>query len=127
MDLIENKKFEELIKHLKTKKSIIAVILFGSYAKGNFNEKSDIDICIITDKFISNADFDYPLKDEGYDIHFLHSLPLEIKFKVFSEGKILFVNDEEKYNSIRKKTIREYRGFQSKKDKYTKMLLERYS
>lgn len=32
---------------LKAKYDFVKVILFGSYAKGNFNEESDIDIAVI--------------------------------------------------------------------------------
>ncbi len=126
MNILKSKMFENFIEELKTKKSITAIILFGSYARANFNNNSDIDICIITDKFIHNADFDYPDIDEGFDIHFLHSLPLEIKFKVFSEGIPLVINNEKKFILARKRTLREFWGFESKKEKYTKMLLERY-
>ncbi len=53
--VIDNaKKYVELInKHLKTEK----IVLFGSYAKGNWHKDSDIDIAVIvnniTDDFLS--------------------------------------------------------------------------
>ncbi len=126
MNFLKDKRYKNLINNLKEKESVIAVVVFGSYARNNYNVNSDIDICIITDKFISNADFDYPDKDEGFDIHLFHSLPFEIQFKIFSEGKVIFINDEKKYNLIRKRTIREHRGFEYRKNIYDKMLLERY-
>jgi len=45
--VIENaKKYVELInQHLETEK----IVLFGSYAKGNWHENSDIDIAVIVD------------------------------------------------------------------------------
>jgi len=33
------------------------IILYGSYAKGNFKSYSDIDVCVISDKFSKNKDF----------------------------------------------------------------------
>lgn len=44
MDVV-NKYVGVILKHYKVK----AIILFGSYAKGNYNEDSDIDIAIVTD------------------------------------------------------------------------------
>lgn len=41
----------EFIKEIKKQYNITAIILFGSYAKGNENEDSDIDIAIISDDF----------------------------------------------------------------------------
>jgi predicted nucleotidyltransferase len=34
-----------------------ALILFGSYARGNFRRYSDIDVCVISEKFASNQDY----------------------------------------------------------------------
>lgn len=33
------------------------LILYGSYAKGNFKAYSDIDVCIISDKLLKNKDY----------------------------------------------------------------------
>lgn len=38
---------ETLAEELKALKCVEAAILFGSYARGDMNEKSDIDLCII--------------------------------------------------------------------------------
>jgi uncharacterized protein len=55
----ENKNYSHMVKRnaleiaeeyaiaVKTKYDYIRMILFGSYAKGNFNEDSDIDIAVI--------------------------------------------------------------------------------
>lgn len=33
------------------------IILYGSYAKGDFKDYSDIDVCVISDKFSRNKDY----------------------------------------------------------------------
>jgi predicted nucleotidyltransferase len=33
------------------------MILYGSYARGNFKNYSDIDVCIISDKLLKNKDY----------------------------------------------------------------------
>ena len=33
------------------------IILYGSYSKGNFKPYSDIDVCILSDKFSKNKDY----------------------------------------------------------------------
>lgn len=126
MNMLTCNKFVNFVNSLKNKKSIIALIVFGSYARGDYTNNSDLDICIITNKFINNADFDYPDREDGFDVHFFYSLPLDIQFKVFSEGKVVLVNDKKKYDIVRKRIIREYRGFDYKREKYSKLLLERY-
>ena len=50
------KKFLERLEHenIKVQKAII----FGSYAKGTFNEWSDIDLAIVSDDFVGNRVLD---------------------------------------------------------------------
>ena len=40
--------------NIKTNVSFKKIILFGSYAKGNYSENSDIDICVITNTKSNN-------------------------------------------------------------------------
>lgn len=50
--LSKAKEFTECIK--KIFRSIVLVVLFGSYARGDFNEWSDIDILIVVDDVLPN-------------------------------------------------------------------------
>lgn len=40
----------------KDKIPVKKMILYGSYAKGNSRPYSDIDVCIVSDKFLKNKD-----------------------------------------------------------------------
>ncbi len=46
---------------VRDKYSLIKVILFGSYAKGNFNEDSDIDIAVVFKDFDNLLDMQLEL------------------------------------------------------------------
>jgi predicted nucleotidyltransferase len=46
---------------VKTKYNFIKIILFGSYAKGNFNEDSDIDIAVIFKDYSNMMDMQLEL------------------------------------------------------------------
>ena len=68
-------KREELLK--KIKETVLGVepdatiILYGSYARGEENKYSDIDLLILVDKDISYLDekkIRYPLFDLGFDV-----------------------------------------------------------
>ena len=41
----------KFIEEIKKQYNVVAIILFGSYAKGTENEDSDIDIAVISDDF----------------------------------------------------------------------------
>jgi predicted nucleotidyltransferase len=46
-----NKTIEEYVSDVRQTMSIDKVYLYGSYAKGTFNEYSDVDICFFSDEF----------------------------------------------------------------------------
>jgi len=61
---------KEAASKIKVKYSVDAVILFGSYAKGSANERSDIDLAFISDKFQRLNDYkrSYILLDAVHQI-----------------------------------------------------------
>ena len=75
---------EMLREHLKK------IILYGSYARGDYNESSDIDIMILTDingKELENKEFEMwnLAYDLEYDYHFkIHLSPILINMDTFN-------------------------------------------
>lgn len=116
---------KEFLNSLEKNKDIIAVILFGSYAKGKQSSLSDIDICLITSKENATLNILIPLKDEGFDVLEFHTLTEVMKYKVLTEGKILVLNDRSKFKEIKRKFLREYLAFTPKRNYYYKKLLEK--
>jgi predicted nucleotidyltransferase len=111
MNLKKSKEFLELIDVAKENKFVIAVVLFGSYVKGEVKPNSDIDVCIIAKKDARLED----LSDiRGYssqymDVLFYHNLTDVMKFRIFSEGEILALNDKKEFLRLRKKFLHIYR------------------
>ncbi|HOT03572.1 MAG TPA: nucleotidyltransferase domain-containing protein [Methanolinea sp.] len=92
------------------KEGVIAIILFGSHATGNAGPLSDIDLCIVTDRTISE-----PQKNELLsfgsriiDIRLFWDLPLPIQFRVIRDGKILYCKSQELLHRITADTVRKY-------------------
>ena len=74
---------------------MVAIILFGSYAKRQIKPLSDIDIAVIikgADKKIETEVASYSSKD--FDVVPFHRLPLYIQFEVLKHGKLLFLRDK---------------------------------
>lgn len=125
MNLEKTKEFEKIINSSKNNPNIIALILFGSYAKNKQKENSDIDIAIIRKKNTMPHQFDeLSFKNKQFDIVFFDRLPDIIKFNVFSEGKILIVNDSQMYKSIRRKFLHAFRDNYPYYQKNMKRMLE---
>ncbi len=110
MDLMNSSDFEKIINISKNNSNTIALILFGSYAKGTHKKNSDIDLCIIRKKDTMPHDFkELDYCDENFDILFFDKLPDYIKFRVISEGKILVLNDIYAYQNIRRNFLHSFR------------------
>ena len=80
------------------KDKAFAIILFGSFARGEQTEKSDIDICIVAKekgkiKEIWNKILESGLT-EKYDIKIFELLPLKLKIEVIKEGKVIFCKNK---------------------------------
>lgn len=89
---------QDVARLIKSHKRVHSIIMFGSSARGESTEESDIDICIIED-----PDFEFELSEklkimrnipEKFDISFFHDLPLNIRQRVLQEGEILYTKDD---------------------------------
>ncbi len=83
-----NKYVEEIKKHY----NIVAIILFGSYAKGTEHEDSDIDIAIVSEDFDDIYDSMADLMGMTWDID-ARIEPHPIKKKDFDEESNYFVKE----------------------------------
>lgn len=61
-------------------KHVVAVVLFGSVAKGEVTDDSDIDLLVITDK-----EMEKPLSDLVYDLMFKYDVPVETVFLTYDD------------------------------------------
>jgi predicted nucleotidyltransferase len=66
-----NKEIQEFIQEVQQLlgKRLKKIILYGSYARGDYNKKSDVDIMILTDlSFKEIEDYRDKVSDIAYDI-----------------------------------------------------------
>ena len=99
---------EGIVKKISRNKNVKAVYLFGSYARGVVHVNSDIDLCIITKN--NYEDVRCPASD-NLDISFFHKLPISIQYRVFKEGKPLFIKDKNFVDRLKIKTLEIYLDF----------------
>ena len=112
----------KFINQIKKQKKIIAVLLFGSYARGEPNR--DIDICLVLDKKYPNLDMtNIKIKNSielpsKYDISIFQQLPLYIRKRVLEDCKVLFCKNENLLYEIAYKTIRDFNLFEKSYNYY---------
>ena len=98
-----------VIDELAARDEVIAIILFGSVARGQAREISDIDICIITKQVPEPVKMDLlSYGSEDLDVSLFYDLPITTRFQVLREGKILSCRDTLALHAIMADTVREY-------------------
>lgn len=111
----------KLLKAAEKDEDVLAVILFGSAARGE--PARDVDICIVLDPG-RMKEINMPKKALGYalkfdfDIHLYQELPIYIQVRVLKEGKIELVKDEDKLYEIAIKTSQLFDDFQPRYESY---------
>ncbi len=91
---IEDKKkekiFFKIIEKIKLQLKPSKIIIFGSYAKGNFKEHSDIDIAVETNLPLSMLDC-----IGNFDIVNLNKINKQFKEEILKEGIVLYEESSE--------------------------------
>jgi len=109
-------RIDKLVKIAKQDTGVLAVFLFGSAARGDYHQASDVDICLIlksdrrTPLELSRKRLEY-LKLSVLDVQIFQQLPLYIKIRVIKEGKNLFSADEDALYQLVFDTIGEFEDF----------------
>lgn len=104
--IAERTAINNIISLAKTRKDILAVILYGSYATGHVRSDSDVDIVVITEK--SNFKEINKYVAGKIDLHCFSELPVNIQHSIFFEGVELYVKDLDQLKQIKSDTFRQY-------------------
>ncbi len=111
-----------IVKKAKTDKDILAVILFGSYARKE--PYRDIDICLVLypkkyDKlFLSRKKLTYLTDFQKTDIQIYQQLPIYIRTRVLKEGKIIYCKNKDALYDIAIETIKDFNDFEPRYKTY---------
>ncbi|MGD2251231.1 MAG: nucleotidyltransferase domain-containing protein [Candidatus Methanofastidiosia archaeon] len=71
---------------------VLAIVIYGSRAKKEETERSDIDICIVAPNTDKSEIFKETLHLD-YDIKLFESMPLFLKMKVIQNHKIVYTQN----------------------------------
>ena len=106
----DSQQITPLIRELFDKEEVIALILFGSAARGQMRSTSDIDLCIVTQRDLPQSGR-WDLLSYGshkIDVNLFWDLPVTIRFRAIREGRVLFCKDALLFHRIQAQTVREY-------------------
>jgi predicted nucleotidyltransferase len=109
---------EPVVEKARHDQAVLAVILFGSQARGEAQAASDLDVCLVLDPSRATKD-DQLAARESYvtlvtkrlDIHVFQQLPLYIRSRVLREGRVLFCRDETRLYDLAYRTAQAFEDF----------------
>jgi len=102
----------KIVEDISRIRKVLAVYLFGSMATGKITPLSDIDICVIA--------FDLTEQEKAsirgnssrtVDLVLFEDLPFNLRWKIFCEGKELYLKDKEKVEQLSWRTFKDYQDF----------------
>lgn len=115
---MNTERIEKLLKKCQNDDEVLAVILFGSLARGEQKPDSDIDICLVLmpqkkpyeKTLLSDKRIEY-IGQFDLDLHIFQQLPIYIRQRVIKEGKISLVKDEDMLYEVAIRMIQEFEDF----------------
>ncbi len=105
---------QKLIKKAGDDRDVLAVILYGSYARGE--EYRDIDVCLVIEPSrekrvnLAKKGLEY-IRNFDLDIRTYSELPLYMQIRVLKEGEVLLCKDEDVLYEISIKTSRHFEDY----------------
>jgi predicted nucleotidyltransferase len=117
---------KKIVELLKGREEILFAYIHGSFLEGRFR---DVDVAIYLDL---EGDLRYALNLEGeleegvgvpVDVRILNSAPLSFRFRVISQGILLFSRDEERRSNFEFLTMAEYHDFNFYREMYRRDVL----
>jgi len=111
------KELEKVVEKAKKDEDVLAVMLFGSYARGEAKPDSDIDVCLVLSKKFKGDFTEKKLEylselPSKFDIHIFQQMPLYIRIRVLREGKILLDKNYDELVWLAIRTIKDFDLFE---------------
>ncbi len=122
---MSEKALDKILRKAREDPDILAVLLFGSRARGESTPQSDVDVCLV----LANRPYDPLFLSEKklealsageLDVRVFQQLPLYIRRRVLREGKVLFVRNEAALYELAFRTAQSFEDFRHRYDDYLK-------
>jgi predicted nucleotidyltransferase len=116
---------EKLRRLSRQDPEVLAVLLFGSVARGEQTAGSDLDVCLVLipqrtlheSVTLARKRLDY-LTHVDLDVQIFQALPLYIRTRILKEGQVLFVRNEDLLYEVAFRTAQAFEDFKPIYDRY---------
>ena len=106
---------EELLQHAQADPDMLAVLLFGSVARGEHTSTSDVDVCLVLQARqyspLAHSRKKLAYRQDILDVHVFQQLPLYVRRRVFKDGQVLWVKDPDALYALACRTAQAFEDF----------------
>ncbi len=119
---------DRLIAKAAQDSSVLAVLMFGSAARGEPGPTSDVDICLVLQPersrgtAMSERRLEY-LAEFDLDVHVFQQLPLQVRRRVLREGCVLLSKDDDALYRLASHTAQVFEDFRPAYQRYLDAVL----
>ena len=123
MDQLSHPALHRVVARAERDSEVLAVILFGSRARGDAGPGSDIDVCLVLASDAASSEAaarkrsEY-LSEPDVDLTVFQQLGLHVRSRVLKEGTVLFVRDEDALYALAARTARAFEHFRHFQRRY---------
>ncbi len=133
---IDESDLSAISRYAATVEDIVAVYVFGSYAREQAGPLSDIDVAVLlrptvaAERYLDARlqcmhDMANILQRNDVDIVILNEAPLALGYRVLRDGKLLFCGDRATLTAFKATTITRYLDFQPIIERHERAIVER--
>ncbi len=113
----------DLVEQADRDTGVLAVILYGSTARGERHHASDVDICLVLEPgtYSPEALMDIRLQYLAAfpaDIQIFQQLPIYIRQRVLKDGEVLFCRNQDTLYDIALRTVQAFTDFKPLYQRY---------
>lgn len=114
---------DRILEHARDDAQVLAVILYGSHARGDARPDSDVDVCLMLEPAryeplaLSEKKLEY-LAITDVDVQVFQQLPLYIRHRVLKEGIFQFVRDDDRVYDVAFRTAQAWEDFRPYYQRY---------
>lgn len=134
MEGISKQTIARIKEYFSGKPEVVAAYLYGSQAKREAKKESDIDLGVVLAESYKAKAFYHPqivfsqaltpILGKRVEVQDLRAARIDFSHRVLSEGKLLYVSNEEKRIKFETKILRDYFDLKPSFDEYYKNLSE---